>query len=594
MKKILLLSGLLLISVMPADAEIIKVQALSDFGTENPPASIEVKAVSDMELDDELLILDGYTMKGSLVDVVSPKRLKRDATFSIVLTEYTDNNGQKHTIPADGKQFKGKFTTEFNYKNAAKKAALSVGNFFVKGLSLGYAAVEGAVKNEDGGRIKSSAHSVYESTPLSYVEKGQDILITKDQVFCLRFKVKDPAEKENSDEAAVSDETTSEKQVLPVKNEITPEPQVKDIDKNNENSSEDADEDLSNLSMAPTPDEEKQYYMTIEALQSEVLGKTSSEENEKIAFFGKKSANENVSSDKTEIPDTAEVQSEKSDTETTPADNQETADDSNDASENESGALAPEMQERQISAPSGQFGDEIRPLEEIRVPAPANDAMNPAASDVSSDQPEEQTPVANDSVQEINSPEEQPQKSKGLFWKSKSKTTELTPPEETIGDPEEKGKEDIFAETEKPAPAAVDNKKDAKDIKTGELHVLKEKSQSEEAAPQSEQSKQPALKEIQTPEKPVSETRTAEPVEEPSKADETIQSEEQPQMTDAQPVTVQPAEQPQTTAKSVETVETVAEKHLKRRDFNSYDSLAPELPAVSSEPLAPLDLPDTY
>ena len=200
MKKILLLSGILLISVMPVNAETLQVQALSEFNTENPPASIEVKAVSDMDLDEELLIMDGYILKGNLVDVVSPKRLKRDATFSIVLTEYTDNNGQKHIIPPDGKQFKGKFTTGIDYKHAAKSAALSVGNFFVKGLSLGYAAVEGAVKNEDGNRIKSSAHSVYESTPLSYVEKGEDILIAKDQVFCLKFKVKNPKKDENSEE----------------------------------------------------------------------------------------------------------------------------------------------------------------------------------------------------------------------------------------------------------------------------------------------------------------------------------------------------------------------------------------------------------
>ena len=41
-------------------------------------------------------------------------------------------------------------------------------------------------------------------------------------------------------------------------------------------------------------------------------------------------------------------------------------------------------------------------------------------------------------------------------------------------------------------------------------------------------------------------------------------------------------------------VVTVADKHLKRRDLKDYESLVPELPAISTEPLAPLDLPDTY
>ena len=67
---------------------------------------------------------------------------------------------------------------------------LSVGNHFVKGISLGYHAVEGAVKNEEGNRFKSSAVSVYESTPFSYVEKGEEIVIPKNNIFILNFKVK--------------------------------------------------------------------------------------------------------------------------------------------------------------------------------------------------------------------------------------------------------------------------------------------------------------------------------------------------------------------------------------------------------------------
>ena len=122
------------------------------------------------------------------------------------MTEYTDNNGKKHVIDQNGRQYKGKFTTQFNYKHAAKSAALSVGNFFLQGLSIGYAAVEGAVKNEEGNRVKSSAMSVYESTPISYVEKGTDIVILKDQVFCLKFKLKDEKEKDSEDKVSAESE----------------------------------------------------------------------------------------------------------------------------------------------------------------------------------------------------------------------------------------------------------------------------------------------------------------------------------------------------------------------------------------------------
>lgn len=195
MKKIIIALLSLFLFQMNVSAATIKVESLSDFTTENPPETLEVKAVTDLFLDDGvLIILEGNILKGNIVDVSSPKRLKRDASFAFVLTEYTDNDGKTHKV----EQFvKGKFTTKFDYKSTAKSVALGIGNHFVKGISLGYHAVEGAVKNEEGSRLKSSAASVYESTPFSYVEKGEDIVIQKNQVFILNFKLKDDDDKPN-------------------------------------------------------------------------------------------------------------------------------------------------------------------------------------------------------------------------------------------------------------------------------------------------------------------------------------------------------------------------------------------------------------
>ena len=198
---------------MSGVAATIKVQSQSDFTTENPSETLTVKAVTDLILDDGFLIInEGYILKGDIVDVSSPKRLKRDASFAFILKEYTDNNGETHKVDS---LVKGKFTTKFDYKSAAKSAALGVGSYFVKGLSSAYAAVEGAIKNEEGNRFKSGAISLYESTPISYVEKGEDIVIKKDQVFILNFKLKDEkdepnyeyTEQDKSGENAVSDDS---------------------------------------------------------------------------------------------------------------------------------------------------------------------------------------------------------------------------------------------------------------------------------------------------------------------------------------------------------------------------------------------------
>lgn len=213
MKKFILSLILLFMCQASVLAATIKVQSQSDFTTENPSETLTVKAVTDLILDDGFLIInEGYILKGDIVDVSSPKRLKRDASFAFILKEYTDNNGETHKVDS---LVKGKFTTKFDYKSAAKSAALGVGSYFVKGLSSAYAAVEGAIKNEEGNRFKSGAISLYESTPISYVEKGEDIVIKKDQVFILNFKLKDEkdepnyeyTEQDKSRENAVSDDS---------------------------------------------------------------------------------------------------------------------------------------------------------------------------------------------------------------------------------------------------------------------------------------------------------------------------------------------------------------------------------------------------
>ena len=63
-------------------------------------------------------------------------------------------------------------------------------------VGLGVALVEGTVKNEQGNRAKSAVVSVYESTPLSYANKGDELEFKKGDVFIMNFKTKD----EDSDE----------------------------------------------------------------------------------------------------------------------------------------------------------------------------------------------------------------------------------------------------------------------------------------------------------------------------------------------------------------------------------------------------------
>ena len=181
---LVLIFGLL---CQPVLAKTVAVEALNDFSTENPSARMSIKILEDLAIDDNVVFSEGTVVDGKVVDVTDPKRLKRDATFTFVPLSYVDKNGK--TIDVKG-YYPAKYTTKISKGELAKNVGLGVGNFFVKGLSLGYSAVEGAVKNEQDNRFKSSVTEVYKDSPLSYVEKGTELVIEKNQMFYLNFKSK--------------------------------------------------------------------------------------------------------------------------------------------------------------------------------------------------------------------------------------------------------------------------------------------------------------------------------------------------------------------------------------------------------------------
>lgn len=178
----------------PVFAKVVAVQALDDFSTENPSRMMSVKMLEDITLDETLTFKTGDIIEGKVVDVTDPKRLKRNATFSFVPLSYKNENGEVIEIKG---YYPAKYSTKLNKGEIAKTAALGVGSFFVKGLSIGYSAVEGAIKNEKNNRFKSSVTEIYEDSPFSYVEKGGEIIIQKDQPFFLNFKVNDEPDEDD-------------------------------------------------------------------------------------------------------------------------------------------------------------------------------------------------------------------------------------------------------------------------------------------------------------------------------------------------------------------------------------------------------------
>lgn len=188
MKKIILI--LLLLIACPVFAKNVKVEAVSDFSTENPPEVWSVKVVEGFTTKGGYPVYAGSIIKGRIENVKDPKRLKRNATFTFIPTDYFDYNTQQWFRVEQSLTAKYSSLSDVDAKSIAKTGAVAVGNKLLDGVfGPGIALVEGAVKNEQGNRAKSAVVSVYESTPLSYANKGKELVIEQGRIFVMNFKM---------------------------------------------------------------------------------------------------------------------------------------------------------------------------------------------------------------------------------------------------------------------------------------------------------------------------------------------------------------------------------------------------------------------
>lgn len=197
MKKFLFILAMLFI-INPVYAKSIKVQAMKDFSTANPPKVWKIKVLETFTAESGLIVHQNTVIEGDIVNVKSPQRLKRNATFRFVPKTYYDPyNGETKFVKRD---FEGKYSSrgDLNVKVLAKKGAVTAGNMLIGSfVAPTVGLVEGAVKNERGNRAKSAVVSAYESTPLSYANKGKEIELKNGQIFVMNFKLKSEEEDEN-------------------------------------------------------------------------------------------------------------------------------------------------------------------------------------------------------------------------------------------------------------------------------------------------------------------------------------------------------------------------------------------------------------
>lgn len=191
LKRFLLISILLQTSCVFAAVQL-KVTAIDEFKTDSPSDFMDVIVAKESILGD-YTIKENSILHCDVIKIVEPKRGKRNATFFVKPDYYiSDDKVVKFEEELYGKYSKTVLSKEElkNIKpfNIVKKAGLIAGNFFIKGFSIAYSFAEGVVKNENDNHLKSGVVNAYESTPISYIEVGEQLDIQKGDSFYLIFK----------------------------------------------------------------------------------------------------------------------------------------------------------------------------------------------------------------------------------------------------------------------------------------------------------------------------------------------------------------------------------------------------------------------
>lgn len=204
MKKIAITFLCLLLQISSVFAAVqMKVVAINEFRTDKPSDRLDVRVLQETELG-RYVIEQNSALHCKVMKIIDPKRGKRNATFFVQPIYYTED-GKTIYIEDEiyGKYSKYVLSKEelknFPTFKVMKTAALAVGSYFIKGLSIAYSFGEGFVKNEQDGRLKSGVVNAYESSPLSYISEGEQLDIKVGDDFYLVFKMKDDDEQIGSE-----------------------------------------------------------------------------------------------------------------------------------------------------------------------------------------------------------------------------------------------------------------------------------------------------------------------------------------------------------------------------------------------------------
>ena len=209
MKKVIFFFlGIFILCQLRTNAEILshKVYAISHKNIVHEQleknSSLQFQTLDKYQISDINFIEKNAILTVKVKEHIHPKRGKRDGYLKINIISYTIPSLNNKIIDAFDTEIYGtlKLTTKKDLKEIAKSAGVSVVGHVLKipGFSQAVAVSKGLIKpNPDQNRLQSAGTNLYQSTPLTYKDKGKDICIEEDSIVVIKVKSKETEENED-------------------------------------------------------------------------------------------------------------------------------------------------------------------------------------------------------------------------------------------------------------------------------------------------------------------------------------------------------------------------------------------------------------
>lgn len=165
-----------------AKAEKMLIEVVDDFSSKNPQSHYSLTLLTDLYVKNGHSLEKGSIIKGKTLEVIPPKRLRKDAYFIFIADSFTIPSENHKVVEIQKKmESKIKYHKKGNAKEIVSNTGIIAASHFVPVLNIIVPVLQFgagiATPKEDENRLHSGCRSLVESWPICYCLKGEEVEI---------------------------------------------------------------------------------------------------------------------------------------------------------------------------------------------------------------------------------------------------------------------------------------------------------------------------------------------------------------------------------------------------------------------------------